>query len=164
MHGLPKRQIRLFLHHLWAAGGSVTVRGDGGRVSYSSTSRRMIDGAASLLLRFGITGRVRTVRSAHVGPRYALDISGRDDQLRFLREISVHGDQGAACVALLSRLEGVRSNVDTIPAGNLARGSRRRWPITAMSQPGPSRQRLARVAAVLDGPTSISRDQRRVLG
>jgi replicative DNA helicase len=91
-----------------------------------------------------------------------LDISGRNDQLRFLREISVHGDRSAACHTLLPLLEEVRSNpnVDTIPPGIWeqvrgvltehapAPGTQFRG--STMSEHGPSGQRLARVAAVLD--------------
>jgi replicative DNA helicase len=163
---LPKRQVRLFLHHLWATGGSVTVNGrGGGRVSYGSTSRRVVEGVASLLLRFGITGRIKTTTPANYRAQYTLDISGRDDQLRLLREIGVHGARGAACVRLLEALEKTRSNVDTIPeeiwdqvksimveeerlafAG--AAGARPR--AGALSEHAPSRDRLARVAAVLD--------------
>ena len=59
---LPKRQIALFLSHIWATDGSVTVNksGRGGRVYYASTSRRLVDDLSRLLLRFGITRRVRT--------------------------------------------------------------------------------------------------------
>ena len=57
---LPKEQIALFLRHLWATDGSVTVRKDGrgGRVYYASTSRRLADGISRLLLRFGIQTRL----------------------------------------------------------------------------------------------------------
>src|SRR4029453_15447071 len=59
---VSKRQIGLFLKHIWATGGSVTVNksGRGGRVYYASTSRRLVDDLSRLLLRFGISTRVRT--------------------------------------------------------------------------------------------------------
>src|SRR3712207_4741098 len=52
---LPKKQIALFLCHLWATDGSVTVNRNGrsGRVYYASTSRLLVDDLSRLLLRFG---------------------------------------------------------------------------------------------------------------
>ena len=73
---------------------TVNATGRGGRVYYASTSRRLLDGVASLLLRFGIPTRLRTVTPGQHRPQYTLDVSGRDDQLRFLREIGVHGASG----------------------------------------------------------------------
>ena len=59
---LPKEQIALFIRHIWATDGSVTVNKNGrsGRVYYASTSRRLIDDLSRLLLRFGISTRVHT--------------------------------------------------------------------------------------------------------
>jgi len=168
---LPKEQIALFLRHLWATDGSVTLnaRGSGGRIYYGSTSRRLLDDAALLLLRFGISTRIRTVRPEGHRPQFTLDISGKDDQLRFLREVGVYGARADACVRLASALEGVRSNpnVDTIPkevwtrvrAILLERGMIHREFAAAMGTQfcgsaqwrcAPSRQRLARIASLLD--------------
>lgn len=90
---LPKRQIALFLQHLWATDGSVTVtkNGRGGRVYYHSTSRRLVDDISVLLLRFGISTRTRTVHEAGCRAGYTIDISGCDSQRRFLQEIGVFG-------------------------------------------------------------------------
>lgn len=71
----PNDQVALFLRHLWSAGGSVRwdpTNGQG-RVYYGSTSRRLIDDVAQLLLRVGIfldhtrpkVGRPRFVAAAH---------------------------------------------------------------------------------------------------
>src|SRR5262249_19136734 len=52
--GLPDSHIRSFLRRLWAAGGSVRC-GDAhrpARLCYASTSRRLVDDLARLLLRF----------------------------------------------------------------------------------------------------------------
>ncbi|MGC4853628.1 replicative DNA helicase [Micromonospora sp. DT4] len=117
--GLPKEQVTVFLRHFWATDGSVTVNssGRGGRVSFSSTSRRMLEDISRLLLRYGITARLRAVSVVGHRPQYTLDISGRDDQLRFLREIGVHGQRSEGCAALLAALESTESNtgVDTVP-------------------------------------------------
>jgi replicative DNA helicase len=167
---LPKAQIAQFIRHLWATDGSVTVNrsGRGGRVYYSSTSRRLVEGLGLLLLRFGILSRLRTVTPERHRPQYALDISGRDDQLRFLREIGVHGNRSRSGLALLEALDGVVSNtnLDTIPkeiwsrvrSALADRGVSHREFATAMGtrfsgsnmwKHAPSRGRLARVAAIL---------------
>ncbi|MGA4683697.1 MULTISPECIES: replicative DNA helicase [Micromonospora] len=169
--GLPKEQITLFLRHLWATDGSVTVNksGRGGRVYFSSTSRRMLEDISRLLLRYGISARLRQVPVARHRPQYTLDISGRDDQLRFLREIGVHGERANSCAALLVILESVISNpnVDTVPREVWSRVrevlaerkmSHREFAAavgtqfsgSAMWKRAPSRSRLAKVAAVLD--------------
>ncbi|WP_347405330.1 replicative DNA helicase [Asanoa sp. WMMD1127] len=168
--GLEKRQVRLFLRHLWATDGSVTMTrgGRGGRVYYASTSRRLLDDVSRLLLRFGITTRIRTVSSKAVRAQYTLDVSGRDDQLRFLREIGVHGARSANCELLLAALEGgvSNTNVDTVPlevwtrvrAALIERGMshrqfasamRTQFSGSAMWKCAPSRPRLARVAQIL---------------
>ncbi|MEZ0493824.1 replicative DNA helicase [Kineococcus sp. TBRC 1896] len=117
---LPKRQIALFLRHLWATDGSVTVNkgGRGGRVYYASTSRRLVDDVSRLLLRFGISARVReTTKKQAYRLGYTLDVSGVDDQRRFLQEVGVHGARGVSAQQLLDIVRDVpaNTNVDTVP-------------------------------------------------
>jgi replicative DNA helicase len=168
---IPKAQIKLFLRHLWATDGSVTsnIAGSGGRIYFSSTSRRMLDGVSRLLLRFGITARLKPVTVTSNRPQYTLDISGRDDQLRFLREIGVFGGRAAGCAALLQALESRPSNtnVETVPTEiwtdvrrilldkemsqrESARAMGTQFCGSSLSKSAPSRQRLMRIAAVLD--------------
>jgi replicative DNA helicase len=168
---LSKRQISLFLHHLWSTDGSVTVNGNGrsGRVYYASTSRRLIEDVSRLLLRFGISGRIRRVATKPgYRPQYTLDISGCDDQRRFLQEIGVHGARGAEAAALLEivRQTSKNTNVDTIPidvwsrvrAALVEKGMTHRefaaemgtkFCGSALWKHAPSRERLARVAQLL---------------
>ncbi len=168
---LPKRQIALFLRHLWATDGSVTVSasGRGGRVYYASTSPRLVDDVSRLLLRFGITSRIRTVPQGRYRPGYTLDISGCDDQRRFLSEIGVHGSRGVAAERLLAivRATNPNPNVDTVPSqvwdqvreilveqGMSHREFAKQLGVafsgSQMWSRSPSRQRLGAVAAVLD--------------
>ncbi|SNR76082.1 replicative DNA helicase [Blastococcus mobilis] len=167
---LPKKQIAMFLRHLWATDGSVTINrnGRGGRVYYASTSRRLVDDVSRLLLRFGISCRVRRVRKSGHRDGWTLDISGCDDQRRFLGEIGVHGSRGEAAERLLEIVRGLsgNTNVDTIPAqvwervrDVLAeRGMSHRAFAAAMGSAfcgstmwkhAPSRERLGRVADIL---------------
>ncbi|MGC4806481.1 replicative DNA helicase [Micromonospora sp. DT233] len=169
--GLPKEQITTFLRHLWATDGSVCVNksGRGGRVYFSSTSRRMLEDISRLLLRYGITARLKVVPVARYRAQYTLDVSGRDDQLRFLREIGVHGERATNCTALLAALESQESNtnVDTVPTEvwsevrsilvdrgmshrEFAKAIDTQFCGSALWKCAPSRSRLAKIAAVLD--------------
>ncbi len=169
--GLPKRQIALFVRHIWATDGSVTVNRNqrAGRVYYASTSRPLIDGLSRLLLRFGISTRVRTTHKTGYRDGYTLDISGVDDQRRFLQEIGVHGARGAQAARLLEIVRASTSNpnVDTVPRQVwddvrtllAERGMTHREFAAAMGtqfsgstlwKHAPSRQRLGRVAELLD--------------
>ncbi len=111
---LPKAQIRLFLRHLWATDGSVTVNNNSrsGRIYYASTSRRLCDDVSRLLLRFGIATRLRAVTAGEHRQQWTLDICGVEDQRRFLHEIGVHGERGHAVVRLRDALADVKSNAD----------------------------------------------------
>lgn len=167
---LPKEQIALFLRHIWATDGSVTVHahGKGGRVYYASTSRRLVDDLSRLLLRFGISTRIRTTRKAGYRDGYTLDVSGADDQRRFLQEIGVHGARGVQAERLLEIVRGVtaNTNVDTVPRQvwedvrdllaergmshrEFAAAMGTQFSGSAMWKRAPSRQRLGRVAEVL---------------
>ncbi|MGW3601799.1 MULTISPECIES: replicative DNA helicase [unclassified Micromonospora] len=171
MFNLPKEQVTTFLRHLWATDGSVTVNrsGRGGRVYFASTSRRMLEDISRLLLRYGITARLKVVPVVGHRPQYTLDISGRDDQLRFLREIGVHGQRSEGCAELLAALESTESNtnVDTVPREvwtrvreilveqgmthrEFAEAIGTQFCGSALWQRAPSRSRLAKIATVLD--------------
>lgn len=171
---LPKTQIALFIKHLWATDGSVTVKKNGrsGRIYFGSTSRQMTEQISLLLLRFGISTRLREAPlKGEYRQGYTLDISGRDEQLRFLREIGVHGGRAANCQRLLGILEneGMKSNtnVDTVPAEvwndvkdilsdrgithrDFQKDMGSKYCGSAFYKRSPSRSRLARVASVLD--------------
>ena len=171
MFHAPKRQIALFLNHIWATDGSVTVNKSqrGGRVYYHSTSRRLVDDLSQLLLRFGISTRTRTARKTGYRDGYTIDIYGADSQRRFLQEIGVHGVRSASAVALLEiiRDRQANTNVDTVPlevwdavrAELTDKGLTTRefqealgmqYCGTTLYKSAPSRERLARVATVLE--------------
>ncbi|MGF0114738.1 replicative DNA helicase [Promicromonospora sp. Marseille-Q5078] len=169
---LPKQQIALFVRHIWATDGSVTVNknGRGGRIYYASTSRPLVDGLSRLLLRFGISTRVRRATpKGNYRPGYTLDVSGVDDQRRFLQEIGVHGDRGENAERLLQIIRDTQANtnVDTVPRQVwddvrdllVERGMTHRQFAEAIGtqfcgstlwKHSPSRQRLGKIAQVLE--------------
>ncbi|TCC54111.1 replicative DNA helicase [Kribbella capetownensis] len=117
--GLPKEQIAHFIRHLWATDGSVRWRPEinAGQIYYASTSRRMVDDIARLLLRFNIFARVSTVRKNGYRDCYQLHIYGSENQLRFIDEIGVHGQRGDACKEVRTNLRSVAlaPKLDTVP-------------------------------------------------
>jgi replicative DNA helicase len=168
---VSKRQIALFINHIWATDGSVTVNknGDGGRIYYASTSRRLVDDLSRLLLRFGISTRTRVTKKAGYRDGCTIDVSGVDNQRRFLQEIGVHGDRSVPAARLLEiiRDKTANTNVDTVPLQvwdrvkevMVERGMTHREFQAAMGtaycgstmwKHSPSRERLGRVVAVLD--------------
>ena len=83
---LEDSQLALFLRHLWATDGCVSVQSTRVALYYTSTSRRFVDGVQQLLLRFGINSTIRTVRKASHRHGFQLWIYDGDQQLAFLRE------------------------------------------------------------------------------
>ncbi|WP_246179987.1 replicative DNA helicase [Kocuria coralli] len=169
---LPKRQIALFLSHLWATDGSVTLdkSQQKGRVYYASTSLQLINDVSQLLLRFGIMSRIRYSNLKEMYRQgYTLDINGVDDQRRFLQEVGVFGERAVQAERLSEVLSSKRpnTNVDTVPieVWDKVRGVMTATGMTARAfqaalgnqycgstlyKSAPSRQRLARIAEILD--------------
>lgn len=168
---LPKVQVGTFLRHIWATDGSVGYdeKHRIGRVYYASASRRLVDDLARLLGRFNVFTRIKRVRKDGYRDAWHLSVYGVENQLRFLDEIGVHGLRGDEARALAEAIREVKANtdLDTVPAqvwddvrGILADGDMTdRELATVMGtqvcgsttwKHAPGRQRLARVAAVLD--------------
>uniref|UniRef100_UPI003F9A6048 LAGLIDADG family homing endonuclease n=1 Tax=Mycobacterium sp. TaxID=1785 RepID=UPI003F9A6048 len=115
----PNDQIALFLRHLWATDGSVRwdAKAGQGRIYYASTSRRLIDDVAGLLLRVGVFARIKRVTKLGYRDSWHLYIYGAENQARFLRHVGVHGAKEIAAQEVLSRLENLvrNTNLDTVP-------------------------------------------------
>jgi replicative DNA helicase len=123
---LPKRQIALFLRHLWSIAGSVARAEDTGRgrVRLGGVRREGLEDVARLLLRFGISTRLGDsgvptdpLRGSVGTPEWALTIDGLDDQRRFLGEIGVYGADSLEAMELL---DAVRAATAPRAAGETA--------------------------------------------
>ena len=118
---LPKEQVALFLRHLWATDGHVSVRRIRGRKSvaihYSTNSRRLADDVAALLLRFDIVSRTKTSQKGSYRPTHLVWITGAEDQRRFFDGIGAFGPKKEPARKALAVLDNITSNtnVDTIP-------------------------------------------------
>jgi replicative DNA helicase len=168
---VSKPQLALFLHHLWATDGCIWWDAKVGqaRIYYASTSRRLVDDVARLLLRFNVMTRVKETRKGTYRPCYHLYIYGAENQLRFLEDIGVHGNRSVMADAARAMLISIKGNMnlDTIPREVwdrvrtvlAERQMSHRQFATALgtqfcgSTPwkrSPSRARLSRVATILD--------------
>jgi len=167
---LPKEQLALFLRHLWATDGSVTVAKSGDvRIYFGTTSERLARQLQVLLLRFAITARLRAVANTHGHPQWTIDVTGVEEQLRFLDEIGIHGNRGISVRKAIVRLSEMKAvgRFDTIPADVWARvrevlneravtlhgmqtkvGTRSRGDLNDTIC--PSRSRVGRIAKVLE--------------
>jgi replicative DNA helicase len=168
---LPTDQVAVFLRHLWATDGSVRwdAKFGGARIYYASTSRRLIDDVAALLLRVGVLARIKRVRKAGYREGWHLYVCGAENQTRFLRHVGVHGVKAIAAQEVLTQLESVvrNTNLDTVPrevwgqvkASLVSRAMSHRQFAAAMGtqfcgsaiwKHAPSRSRLHRTAALLE--------------
>jgi replicative DNA helicase len=167
---LPKEQLALFLRHIWATDGSVTVaNSDNVRIYFGSTSERLTRQLQMLLLRFGIVARLRAVGNTYGHPQWTLDVTGVEEQLRFVDQIGVHGQRQARAVEARIRLAQMTAvgRFDTIPSEiwdqvrsvlhkkgmtphrmQVLVGTRSRGDLN--DEICPSRSRVARIAQVLD--------------
>ncbi|HET7247490.1 MAG TPA: replicative DNA helicase [Streptosporangiaceae bacterium] len=168
---LPKKRLALFLRHLWATDGCVwwdeTARQ--ARIYYASTSRRLIDDVAQLLMRFNVMTRIKEIKKGSYRPCYHLLIYGAENQLRFLDDIGVHGARSVMAERARANLLAIKgnTNLDTIPreVWDRVRGvlverqmTHREFAAAIGTQfcgstlwkHAPSRERLARIASVLD--------------
>ena len=139
-----------------------------GRIYYASTSRRLAEDVARLLLRFGVLTRLKPTTKGSYRTCWQLHIFGVENQMTFLRDIGVHGLRGVAAEQVMKELADVvgRASSDTVPVEvwnkvrdllaeqkmthrefSAALGSR--FCGSTVWKHAPSRSRLARVAAVL---------------
>jgi replicative DNA helicase len=169
---LPKGQLALFLRHLWATDGSVTIAKSGNvRIYFSTTSERMARQLLTLLLRFGVVARLRRVGNTYGKPQITIDITGVKEQSRFVDDIGVHGMRGTLADLARVRLSEMTAagRFDTVPSEvwgrvrevlkersmnrsrlQLAVGTHSRGDLN--DDICPSRSRLARIAEVLEDP------------
>jgi replicative DNA helicase len=169
---LPDEQAAMFVRHLWATDGCVHLgRGRQARIYYASTSRRLIDDLQALLLRFQIVGRIKSTTKASYRPSHRLHVYGLTHQLRLLDDVGVHGARGRRGREIANYLRTLvpNTNLDTVPVG-VWTGVKARMAEVGMTarkfaaemgsaycgstlyKHAPSRNRLARVAALLDDP------------
>ncbi|MBE0447778.1 MAG: replicative DNA helicase [Actinobacteria bacterium] len=118
---LSNRQVGLLLRHLWATDGTISPRSEGSRgsagVFFSTSSEGLANDVAFLLLRLGIVARIRHAQQGTSRPWYNVNISGAEDQRRFLKVVGAFGPRCEGAERLSQQLLHLTSNtnVDTLP-------------------------------------------------
>jgi replicative DNA helicase len=119
LFALSNDQVALFLRHLWATDSSVRWEHVAGqaKIYYASTSRRLVDDVAQLLLRLGVLAKISRVSKSGYRDCWQLYIDRADHQVRFLSSIDVYGMRGEAAREVLAKLNSRvgRPGTDTIP-------------------------------------------------
>ena len=114
-------QVGLLLRHLWATDGSISCRSaaskGSARVYFSTASEGLARDVAALLLRLGIVARIRSVQKTGYRPVFTVDVSGAEQQARFLDAVGAFGPRVAPAQRLRAELETVmpNTNIDTLP-------------------------------------------------
>ena len=171
LHSASNDEVAVFLRHLWATDGNVTVprTKTAAKVYYASSSRQLAEGVMLLLARFGIIARIRHHTKADYRPSYHVTVADGPSLRTFCRKIGVHGRRGDLVPELLAFLEGrvVNTNADTLPieVWQLVKSERVRAKVTerqllaaigthycgaTLYKTCPSRERLLRCADALN--------------
>lgn len=121
---LPDRQLALFLRHLWATDGCISMKptGKGRRAPnayYATSSRRLAEDVAAALMRFEITGRISTVHKAGYRDGYHVSVRSGQQLERFLAQVGAYGPKtvGARQATDYLASHPRRADIDMIPAG-----------------------------------------------
>jgi len=171
LYSASNREVAVFLRHLWATDGNVTVprTKTAPKVYYASSSRALADGVALLLSRFGIIARIRQVTKEGYRPGFHVIVADGPSLRTFCRSIGVHGARGKLAGELSALLDGrlTNTNADTLPieVWDLVKAERVRVGLTerqfqaaigthycgsTLYKACPSRERLLRCAEVLN--------------
>ena len=118
---LPDRQLALLAMHLWATDGCIALRRPGTqgapRVYFSTCSDALARDVMALLLRLGIVARLRTTVQKGCRPLHSVDVSGANEQRRFLDIVWAFGPRLGPAMRLRELLRDTvaNTNTDTLP-------------------------------------------------
>ena len=171
---LPTRQITMFLRHLWATNGCVCLGRDpgrqiDGRIHYATTSRRLAGDVGRLLWRLGVQACIKRAIKPGERPAYHVHVCAGADQRAFDRVVAGHDARGETAARVAAALEGMdpHVNADTVPQQvwdkvrdilveqdpaprPFAAAVATKFRGSTLQKSAPCRDRLSRIAAVLD--------------
>lgn len=116
-------KVALFLRHLWATDGNISVkkldgRKNSGAIYYSSSSELLARQTQHLLMQMGIASKLSAVPS-NKGYRgmYHVNVYGASNQLLFLKKVGCAGKRGQVIPDLINQLSQISPNPnnDVIP-------------------------------------------------
>ncbi len=114
---LDKEHMALFLKHLWATDGNISLkplRNKQTQISiyYSSTSYSIAQSVKSLLLRFGIRSKISEKHKGNYRVCFMVSIYGKEHQLNFLETIGCFGERGKMIPQFIEKLNKIKSNTN----------------------------------------------------
>ncbi len=113
-----EKQIRLFLHHLWATDGNISWkklagRKDAAAIYYASSSFELARDVQHLLLRLGIWSNVKKVLQGKYRPMYHVHIQSAPVQLKFCELVGSFGERGKIVPEIIKSLKKISPNTNT---------------------------------------------------
>ncbi len=112
-----KEDIKLFIRHLWATDGSISISGKRASIYYSSSSLKLIKQLQHLLLRLGILTTINKAEKPGCKVNYQLTVIDKLSQVEFLKNIGSAGERGKRAKEVLSEISTMKynPNYDVIP-------------------------------------------------
>jgi hypothetical protein len=115
---LNKKKLSIFLNRLFSCNGAIYKEGiNYFKISYSSTSKKLIHQVQHLLLRYGILSKIRSkYNKKFKKSSFELEIKGNNVS-EFIEKIGFYGIKENKCKFALRKIKNLNSNsnVDTIP-------------------------------------------------
>ncbi|MBU0998622.1 replicative DNA helicase [Patescibacteria group bacterium] len=118
---LNLENLSLFIKHLWSTDGCIFhYKGKTKQkitLYYASGSKVLILQLQSLLLRFGIISTISASKKEGYKDVYNVSIQGKENQVKFLKEIGIAGEKSKKVIEAISFLKGIKINPnnDVIP-------------------------------------------------
>lgn len=116
---LDNKKIALFLKHLWATDGHISIkkcktgkRSVSANIYYATTSIALAKDIKYLLLRFGIRSKIGTIQSKKYRNCYHITINGASHQLSFLKNIGCFGKRSKNIPYLINKLSEIKQNTN----------------------------------------------------
>jgi len=112
-----RKLLKLFIKHLWATDGNISISGKKVSIYYASSSKQLVHQLQHLLLKVGILSRITVSFKKGYRPVYQLHIVDKLSSVRFLSEIGCFGNRGKIIPKALKLLQNRKfnPNVDTVP-------------------------------------------------
>lgn len=115
--GLDNERLALFLKHLWATDGNISLkplRNEQTQISiyYSSTSYQIAQSVKNLLLKFGIRSKISEKHKGNYRTCYTISVYGKEHQLKFLETIGCYGERGKKIPQFIEKLNNTKSNTN----------------------------------------------------
>lgn len=117
---LSEDKIKLFIKHLWATDGSISIQGkvkSGVSLYYASGSKILASQLQHLLLCLGIISTIRVSKKKGYEDIYNVCIQGKTEQVKFLKEIGCVGAKSIKVKEAIKFLSKIKENPnnDVVP-------------------------------------------------